>query len=224
VLKKSIDSISTVSIAELELTAKLYNMNVLLIPNGFKQLGKKNVQIEKYFLFVGRLVDGKGVDDLIKSFKEIHKLYPSYSLKIVGSPIHSDKYYNKLLLLSNDCESIEFLGNQNGDKLIELYSKAHLVVLPSESESFSIVALEALYYNGALLCSDIPQFRLLLTDYVSFMNLCDVKDIKKNLEKSIVDKSFCIELRNKSKNFEFQKYNWSYVSSLYENLYIKVYK
>lgn len=81
---------------------------------------------DKYFLFFGRLSHEKGVETLMKAFKEL----PECKLKVVGTgPLEQElKKYKELYKLYN----IEFLGYKQGQDLINLVTNSYFVIVPSE--------------------------------------------------------------------------------------------
>jgi glycogen(starch) synthase len=94
-------------------------------------------------LFVGRLVDQKGVDVLLQAFRILLFKLPSARLIIAGDG-------NQLLYLKRLCrylgisDEVRFLGWQTGSSLVHLYQGARAVAMPSRYEPFGLVALEAL--------------------------------------------------------------------------------
>jgi len=95
-----------------------------------------------YILFVGRLVEQKGVEYLLRAYSYVRDKFPDVRLKIVGDGEFKDwleRLCENLMLSSH----IEFLGWLQNDELPPLYKDARLVVVPSVFEPFGMVALEA---------------------------------------------------------------------------------
>ena len=91
---------------------------------------------KKYFLSVGRLVRGKGIDVIVKAFTKLN-----LPLKVVGSgpEIKSLKFKVQSAKLKN----IEFLGQVADDQLAGLYANAKATIMASEDEDFGIVPVES---------------------------------------------------------------------------------
>lgn len=95
----------------------------------------------KSLLFVGRLIEEKGVLDLLQAFREIREEYLQLRLVILGrgplaSRIERDfgADFGKSLVL------LDYVSDQD---LVELYSSSDALILPSHREPYGIVAMEA---------------------------------------------------------------------------------
>jgi phosphatidylinositol alpha-1,6-mannosyltransferase len=102
---------------------------------------------KKRILFVGRLVERKGADDLIYAFKELLKDSPDVELEIVGDGPDRSRLedLSKQLGVENQ---VRFFGELRGKSLYEKYNGADLFVMPSrrtrtDVEGFGTVFLEA---------------------------------------------------------------------------------
>ncbi len=82
-------------------------------------------------LFVGRLVERKGVDDLLRAFAAIKPSFPRARLSIVGDGPER----NKLVKLAGELhlsDSVDFKGTRVGAELDEEYARCIAIVLPSK--------------------------------------------------------------------------------------------
>jgi glycosyltransferase involved in cell wall biosynthesis len=104
---------------------------------------------QKYFLFVGRLSDGKGVIDAIEAFNVVCHNYPDYKLVLAGG-VESKKMEiqirNKVAQYGLT-DSIQFLGMVH--HVDELMRKAKALLMCSRSEGLGRVTIEAMA-NGCL--------------------------------------------------------------------------
>ena len=94
------------------------------------------------FVFVGRLVRDKGINELVSAFDRIHQDYPDTKLLLVG------RYENELDPLLpetsrriEDGDGIRMCGMQ--DDVRPFYAQADAFVFPSYREGFPNVVLEA---------------------------------------------------------------------------------
>ena len=92
---------------------------------------------------VGRLNIEKGMDYLIKAFKNILKKYPKAQLQIAGKG-PEEKNLKKLARDLNIENSVKFLGYIDNEKIPEFYNNISIFALtPTRRESFGLVAAEA---------------------------------------------------------------------------------
>lgn len=91
-------------------------------------------EVVKNFIFVGRLVEVKNLDFLIKVFNKL----PNYNLIIVG--FGDQEQYLKSISNKN----IIFKGVVENKKLPRLYQNNDVFILPSKSEVWGLVVEEAL--------------------------------------------------------------------------------
>jgi glycosyltransferase involved in cell wall biosynthesis len=98
---------------------------------------------DRIVLYVGRLTFQKGVEYLIRSAKEVLATHPNTIFLIVGN---GDMYRQHLLESASlgISDRIIFTGFLNGPKLRQVYQLADVFVMPSVSEPYGLVALEAI--------------------------------------------------------------------------------
>lgn len=109
---------------------------------------------DAYILFVGRLVEQKGVEHLLRALSTVRVKFPDVRLKVVGDgefrqPL--ERIAKNLML----APQVEFLGWQTGADLVKLYQQAQLVVIPSIYEPFGMTALEALACQRPVVASRV---------------------------------------------------------------------
>lgn len=95
---------------------------------------------ERILLHISNFRKLKRVEDVIHVFKKVHEKLPSKLILIGDGPErhNMEELCRKLEL----CHEVRFLGKQ--DAIEELLAIADLFVMPSESESFGLAALEAM--------------------------------------------------------------------------------
>lgn len=96
------------------------------------------------FMFVGRIVGDKGVNELVEAFTQLHEKYLQTKLVLVG-PYENDLDPVSELTqnLINANPAIEAVGPKFGDDLLREYMKADCHVLPSYREGFPNTPMEA---------------------------------------------------------------------------------
>ncbi len=143
------DMISVETTMLYERLKKKYGNKVIYIPNGFYATGtepERNFEKENMILTVGNLgTYAKATDVLLKAFAGVAG-NNDWVLTLVG-PVEASfkKYISEFLSKHEDLrERIIFTGEiRDKEKLSRYYKRAKIFVLPSRSESFGIVLLEA---------------------------------------------------------------------------------
>jgi glycosyltransferase involved in cell wall biosynthesis len=108
---------------------------------GKLSLGTKNPHI----VFSGRFDKKKNLPLVIKAMPVVLEKYPDLTLDIAGSGTSNEVRMLQSLIESLKLEgSIQFHGWIDAPKMLEIFSGARLLVLPSENENFAIVVAEAL--------------------------------------------------------------------------------
>lgn len=139
-----------------------------------------NLQKGKYFFFMGRLVQDKNPDYLIKAFKKIKN--KGYKLVISGSNDVMPTYVDSLKQLAGDCKDIVFTGAVYGKDKARLLRDAYCFCLPSTIEGLSIVMIEAASYRLPIIASDIEANREFLKDEAVYVRPENVDDLINALE------------------------------------------
>jgi glycosyltransferase involved in cell wall biosynthesis len=119
--------------------------NGIDLPRGALSTNKSNVfsnsKRRPYVLFLGRLNWKKGLDRLIPAMEQV----TNADLLIAGND--EDDYRPELEKLARRCgvvDRIRFLGPVHGKRKWELLASARILALPSYSENFGNVVLEAM--------------------------------------------------------------------------------
>ena len=117
------------------------------------------------FVFVGRIVKDKGINELCEAFERLKESHSSIRLLLVGrfedtlDPV-SDKTRE---IISSD-NSIEAVGQKSGDELLAYYAAADCFVFPSYREGFPNTVLEAGAMGLPSIVTDINGSREIVKD------------------------------------------------------------
>jgi D-inositol-3-phosphate glycosyltransferase len=119
--------------------------------------------------FVGRIQPLKGADIAVRVLEALATRYEDMHLVIVGGPSgpHGDEHLAELhrLVESSDLESkVRFVAPQPHELLSTYYRAADLCVVPSRSESFGLVALEAAACGTPVVASAVGGLTTLVED------------------------------------------------------------
>lgn len=96
------------------------------------------------FLYVGRIVSDKGVNELVDAFGKLHALNPHCRLVLVGKMEENlDPLKPSTLKKILAVKGIRAVGEKRNDELIAWYAASDCFVLPSYREGFPNTVLEA---------------------------------------------------------------------------------
>lgn len=117
------------------------------------------------FLFVGRIVQDKGINELCEAFERLKESHSTIRLILVGrfedtlDPV-SDKTRN----IINSDDNIEAVGQKYGDELLAYYAASDCFVFPSYREGFPNTVLEAGAMGLPSIVTDINGSREIVKD------------------------------------------------------------
>ncbi|MCW5875891.1 MAG: glycosyltransferase [Anaerolineales bacterium] len=133
---------------------------------------------EALLLFVGRIEALKGIDTLIRAAHLLAADGPGsthFRVLIVGGDVEEDlelmgSEMSRLRNLARELgvqDQIEFLGSRSQEELPAYYAAADVLVMPSYSESFGMVALEAMACGRPVVASRVGGLAYLVRDGVT---------------------------------------------------------
>jgi L-malate glycosyltransferase len=102
---------------------------------------------------VSRLRHEKGIDLLIQAFRNVHKIYPSAQLLLVGDGPQRLEYENLVKQLKLE-KQVVFFGSADWETAMQLMTLMDLVVVPSRFEGFGLTAAEAMAMGKPVIASD----------------------------------------------------------------------
>jgi len=153
----------------IELGVNINNIKIILVPTDFVKHGQTNEELEKFrkkftddsskiILFVGRLVEVKGIEYLIKSLHEIKS--QNIHLVIAGDGVLMNQLQN--LTKSLDLEKkVTFFGEANREDLGMLHGISDVLVCPSivdskgMTEHLGLVIPEAMESGLAVIATSV---------------------------------------------------------------------
>ncbi len=203
-----------------------YNRDSRIIPNGAlirkvdrsHYLQEFNIEKNKYIVSVSRLIRLKGIQYLIKVFKDLkdsNNIDNELKLVIVGE----GEYGDELKRMAEKRDDIIFTGNQSGEVLAQLYQNAKLFVQSSETEGLSISLLEAMAYGLPILASEIPANTEAAADTAIYFQSKSVSDLKNKLKNILNDFNEIERLSLKAKERAEKVYDWKEISKKTIELY-----
>ena len=179
----------------------------------------------KALLFVGRVVEKKGLRFLIEAMPQILSKHSHAKLRVAGDgqELSASKSLAKNIGV-DDC--IQFLGAVPNETLPGLYQTSDVVVFPSvvaaggDKEGFGLVLVEALGCECALVATDLPATRDIIHDGVTAL-IVRQKDARQIADKVIHlfnDPALRANLGKKGRQYVVQRFDWAVITTRYADL------
>lgn len=186
--------------------------------NNSDVLTRFDLESKKYFLFMGRLVQDKNPDFLIRAF-QCAKM-SGWKLAIVGDNKAMPEYVAKLHIIGKNCKDIVFTGALYGDDKAKILREAYCFCLPSTIEGLSIVMMEAASYKLPIIASDIEANREFLGDDAVYVKPENEEELVSALEFAVNNPQKMHEFVSVNYQKILDKYTWDKVALKYVN-YLK---
>ena len=193
----------------------LKEFNKLNISDESKNEVKQKIEFDSnkfYFLFLGRFVKDKGIQDLIKAFTLLQKKYSTIELLIIGV---QDKAVaqidDEVLAEINNNKSIKVIGEV--PRVTDYFDVANCFVFPSYREGFPTVLLEA----GAMECPIIASNIIGNIDMIRnnetgrLFQVKNIKALEECMEHAINNKELSVKFADKFLSEIKEKYEQSIV-------------
>lgn len=176
-------------------------------------------------LFVGRLVEKKGLYYLIHAMPAILKKNPQINLIIAGDgpeKINLKKTCKNLGISAH----VRFLGAVRNDLLPELYQSSDVVVFPSviaeggDQEGLGLVLVEALGCECSAIVTDLPAMEDIIVHGKTGL-VVPQKNIRKLAEKIILllgDQKLRVSLGREGRRHVLRNFDWTVIVEKYKKL------
>jgi N-acetyl-alpha-D-glucosaminyl L-malate synthase BshA len=175
---------------------------------------------EKIIVHTSNFRPVKRVPDTIRIFDQVVKEIPSKLVLVGDGPDRSE--CERLCRELHLCDHIKFLGKQDG--LVEILNAADLFLIPSQSESFGLAALEAMACGVPVVATSVGGLpELIRHNETGF--IAEIGDINRMAK-------YCIDLltnerkrtlfSENSRNRAVDLFDKSIIVPMYENFYTKI--
>ena len=138
-----------------------------------------NLTKKKQLLFLGRINRIKCIDNLILAFSK-SRCIQNHELLIVGDG--DSRYLNELKDIvknNNISDKVTFQGAIFGDEKFKVYSESRLLILPSKSENFGNVVIEALSQKTPVIACYNSPWKILEDEKCGFFTSNSIESLKK---------------------------------------------
>ncbi len=186
-------------------------------------------RIPGQLLFVGRLVEKKGLIYLLRAMPAILQVHPEARLLIAGSGPEEQNLRKEAERLNLD-SSVTFLGSVGNQDLPALYQASEIVAFPSivaadgDQEGFGLVQVEALGCECGVVATDLPAIRDIVADGKTGL-IVPQKDESALAEKIIYlldSPDIRTELGRRGRAFVRERYDWDIISERYKGMIEKM--
>jgi len=208
---------------------KIYYGEILVIPNGveldnYKNLQKQDFQVnnKKIIIFVGSLRPVKGLEYLIKAMEIIHVEMENTILMIIGDG-EERKSLEKLVLKLHLENVVTFIGEIPNENIPSYLVQGDVFVLPSLSEGFPNVLLEAMAAGLPIVTTNTKGLSDIIRNEENGY-LVEPKNPQQLAEKLLMVLNNSTQSKKFSNNNldEVKKYSWKNVVICLEDVYLKV--
>jgi glycosyltransferase involved in cell wall biosynthesis len=208
-------------------TTYIRNENILYIANGVNTdiFNPKNkiANAVVTILFVGRIVEVKGLHYLISAINEINNRGYKVKLKIIGEGDKKAELQKQIADLH--IENVQFLDDCSQKQLAQHYSKADMLVLPSvKQEGFGLVILEALASGTPVVTTNVSG----LASYIKSYN-CGIVVPERNsgelanaIIKLIKNKGLVKQFNRNGKELIKKEFSWPQIAKQTNEVYRSV--
>jgi glycosyltransferase involved in cell wall biosynthesis len=217
-----------IKIKKLRLNNKIF-INSNFISSFFfeKKLKKKPKKNYNYILFLGRINFKKGLDILIPAFKKISDEYKNYKLLLVGP--NNERYLqikiNPLIKKYNISKKVKYHKPIYGKKLLGVYNRSILFILPSYTENFGNTVIEAMSQGIPVVISNnldlSSQFK---KHKIAKICKCEVKSLYDSIKSVISNKKDTLIMKKKAMKYVSNNFASATVLKKLNNIYLKILK
>ena len=172
------------------------------------------------FLFVGRIVKDKGIEELIEAFVKLQENYSKVKLLLIGrndnDPISAEA---SAKMASNEC--ILRLGTKFDDELIAHYVASDCFVLPSYREGFPNSVMEAGALGLPCIVTDVNGSREIIIPGENGL-IVPSKDstaLYDAMERMLVDKESTENMASKARGLVASRFDSHYVQQCLYDYY-----
>lgn len=197
---------------------------VLLVPNGINEFWINNLQPDNntanphHLLFAGIFNRNKNVPRLIQAVLDLRTQFPDIHLDIAGEGGDDERHVHALMEKHADC--ICYHGKVTDLEVMKnLYRSNHILAMPSKSETFGLVYVEAMSQGLSVMWSRGEAIDGMFPEHIGeAVNPLNIKDIKMALEKML---SHPEDYQAPSSEM-FNIFRWKHVAQQYITIYSQI--
>ena len=177
------------------------------------------------YLFVGRIVGDKGINELVSAFVRLNRTHPNTRLLLVGFFENElDPVSPETRRLIEECEQIEYAGEQKGDNLVAYYAASDCFVFPSYREGFPNTVIEAGAMDLPCIVTDINGSREIIEHGKNgiIIPVRDEQAIYQSMEQMLTDEQMRKGMTEKAREMIVSRYERGFVRQCLYDFYNKI--
>ena len=195
------------------------------IPNGISMemfQGGRNEKGKK-ILFVGRLIEAKGVQDVITAMPALLEKHPEAELVIAGDGPYIDTLIEQVGS-KKVWASVRFTGLVSREVVVELLKEATVFVNPSYSEGLPTSVMEASAMGVPVVATNVGGTAELIDNWGTGILITPGEpwNIEATLGFLLSDPKWAWAMGKRGRKKMGKEYNWESVATEYEELFKKV--
>lgn len=195
------------------------------VPNGmdlaeFREDPPLETGLSPYILTVALQVEKKGIDVLLRAFRNLAKDYPRHRLVLAGyGPLLEN--HKELAESLGIADRVVFLGGVERDRIQSLFAGCDLFVLPSRQEPFGIVLLEASFYRRAIVATRVGGIPEIIRDGKTGLLATaeDPEDLARKMRTALDDPEMRARLGEAAHDRLHETFSWKACSTRYAELF-----
>ena len=198
------------------------NENISVIPHGISEIldneKKKEFFIneKRKIIFFSRLHKKKGLDELLEIWSNLKPV--NWELHIYGPDY--ENYKKKIIKFQLECSSIKYFGPVFNEKeKLRLFQIYDAMILPSKSENFGFVILEALRSGLPVITTKFTPWENIKIYDAGWVYDGSKEELKHTLKNIFILDKHTFWFKSKNAKKLFQNYKWKNIINGYLKLY-----
>jgi len=197
---------------------------IIIQPNGIDEYWINHIQREPkkngfQICYAGTFIKRKNIPRLIQAVDMLHKEMPQLHLNLIGGGGEQNNEEDLIKAMANERPYVSLIGRiAEKDKMRELYRENSIFAMPSWSETFGLVYIEALTQNVRLLYSRNDGIDGLLKDVGVSVDPFSVDSIAEGLRMLLSE----YERFDGIKKVDFSLFDWNYIAKRYLAIYTSI--
>lgn len=177
------------------------------------------------FVFVGRIVGDKGINELVEAFVKLNETHPDTRMVLVGRyESELDPLKPETLQKIESCKAIDACGPKYGDDLLMEYMKADCFIMPSYREGFPNTVMEAGAMGLPCIVTDINGSREIIVDGENGLIVPPktVQPLYDAMERMMTDSGLCEKMCRNARHMIKTRFDKNFVQKCQIEYYKKV--